>query len=257
MRPDQLVQSIQRAKQARAALPDPEKEFAKEQFTSVISEIQASNKKLVAFLLKLSPDVTVKNFPKELKSSEIVKAVKALESSLKPAAYDDKNVIKALNQVVALQEATQKALSRLDMSPNINVPAPVVKVATPDFKSLEKAIKDSKPEPVNIDLSGLSKQLEANLKATKAVSDTIKKLRFPVSNTPTDPLVKYSPGDIDDAAGSTGINYYGFTDNFGAWYIRKFDQSVSPKTIRFCFGQSNYATNFANRAALTYTLWGS
>lgn len=56
-----------------------------------------------------------------------------------------------------------------------------------------------------------------------------------------DPLSAYKITDIDD------VGYYGFMTADGAWYIMS---SVSG--YRYFKGDSDYATNWGNRASLSY-----
>ena len=55
----------------------------------------------------------------------------------------------------------------------------------------------------------------------------------------------YNISDVDSGA------YYGKVDAHGNWYIMKEDSD----TFRYAFGTSDYATNWAGRAALTYTYY--
>lgn len=231
------------------------------------TETQRLNKILAEAMAKLvaqSPKVTVDNMPEPVTSvstpdsDKVVKAIQALPKQLTPAQHDNSDVIAAIKQ---LGEHNKDSISKIDLKPNIKVaasPAPVVKVDAPDLSGLEKAIKANKPEPVKVDFSGVVKLLQDNLKATNKVNQTIRELKFPVSSTPTDPLIRYMVADVDDA---TTVKYFGHTQVGGAWYIRKYDESVSPKTNRFVFGEVNggtsYTTAWANRASLTYSLWGN
>jgi len=60
-----------------------------------------------------------------------------------------------------------------------------------------------------------------------------------------DPLAKYKIADTDDASST---KYYGFTDVDGNWYILR----ESSNAFRYSTGTTNYATNWNNRASLTY-----
>lgn len=56
-------------------------------------------------------------------------------------------------------------------------------------------------------------------------------------------------------ADETGMTYYyyGYTDiRTGAWQIRRYKSDESE--MRYCSGDSNYSTNWTNRASLTYTV---
>lgn len=62
----------------------------------------------------------------------------------------------------------------------------------------------------------------------------------------------YAASDVDDAAVP---NYYGFVDKNGAWYILQEDVSGGVTQYRYAKGSSDYATNWTNRAGLTYALF--
>lgn len=64
-----------------------------------------------------------------------------------------------------------------------------------------------------------------------------------------DTLSKYVIADKDDDASP---NYYGFTDKEGNWYIMRETISSGADTYRYTKGESNYDTNWTNRASLTY-----
>ncbi|MEI7632143.1 MAG: hypothetical protein WCJ60_02370 [bacterium] len=266
METQNFLANLQRNLELEASKPNPEQEFAKTQVAEITSSIDDAKKAMAKFLLSYKPDIS---FPTSLSTpdiKEVVKAVKQLEKSLKPIGIDNTDIIATLENVSSditkelkgqnalikgsktdkvsvtnlgellnVLERQSKAIDTLTkevksikLSPKITVPAPVVNVAETDVKSIVKGLETVK----------------------KAVDTK----NIPVANTPTDPLIYYLPSDIDDAG---AVQYFGYTDNRGAWYIRKFDTSTSPKTIRFSFGQSNYATNFTNRASLTYAIWGS
>lgn len=209
---------------------------------------------LVMALVNRQPEVSVKNFPKfpempKFDNSDVVDAIKGISFP----EQDMSDLIQAIKTSDS-SKAIIDALKQLDMRPEVHVDAPIVNVPETDFNPVIKAIKASKPEPTVIDNSSLEKLLRENLAATKSVKDTLMKLKFPSPNVPTDPLVLYMLADLDDA-GTT--QYWGHTQVGGAWYIRKFDTSTSPKTNRMAFGQSGYSTAWTNRASLTYTIWGA
>lgn len=64
-----------------------------------------------------------------------------------------------------------------------------------------------------------------------------------------DVLDCYQTSDIDKA--SATITYIGATDRAGNWYIKKIDETTGI-TMRFIKGDTNYTTNWTNRASLTY-----
>lgn len=263
MGPETLVQAVAR-KQAEAASVEQakaqaEKDFTVAQFKAVAQSVMQATALLVDYLPKLEPKVEVKNFPKQESDKEVVKAVKNLEKSLKPQKFDNKDVIAAVKQLDAsiksipglmpqpeavdmtqvvdmvktLSEGQKKlteALNKLEMSPKITVPKPVVTVQPTDVKGLIKVMKEVKQEVID----------------------------KPVPGTPTfvqDPLIRFTPANMDD---SGDIEYYSYIASDGEFYIRKVDGSGTYKTIRFYFGKGTAATHdtaWTARAGLTYTMW--
>jgi len=216
-------------------------------------------------------DDTVKN--KTDDDTAVIKAIAALIPALKaiPAAIKMPITPEPLESVSVtnLGEVTkpladaikllQQTVKELKLDNKIDIPAPNVKVDAPNLSPLltatdrvEQAIKAIKfptiPEPKAIDLSAVTKAANAT---TQAIND----LTFPVAGaTPTDPFVRYLPADIDDAG---AVQYFGYTDVQGHWYIQKFDTSTSPKTIRFTAGNTGYSAAFTGRVGLTYTVWST
>ncbi len=65
---------------------------------------------------------------------------------------------------------------------------------------------------------------------------------------PTQP--SYMMSDVDE---TTDLKYYGFLDSEGNWYIQRDDWSVmNIRSTRYVKGSSDYATNWGNRASLSY-----
>ncbi len=261
-----FLTNLEENRRIEASMPDPKQEFEKALFKTIVDAINTNSTEFKKFLQSYTSTTRVDNFPTTISTPETVKAIKALEKSLKPVGVDNTDIVvglenlssdvrkelqtipkalkaakvdtvsvsnlgEILNKLSDLSAEVStlvKAVKAIKVSPNITVPVPEVKVEATDVKSI---------------VTGLA-----------AVKKAVDIKSIPVANVPTDPLIYYTPGDIDDAG---TVQYFGYTDNKGAWYIRKFDTGVAPKTIRFCFGQSNYATNFTNRAALTYVLWGN
>lgn len=62
----------------------------------------------------------------------------------------------------------------------------------------------------------------------------------------TRPLDGYVIADKDETIG--GTSYYGYIDTDGNWYIQK----ETTTTTTFAKGISDYTTNWANRASLSY-----
>jgi hypothetical protein len=57
---------------------------------------------------------------------------------------------------------------------------------------------------------------------------------------------------ITDKDADASPNYYGFTNQFGAWYIMKETVSAGADTYRYVKGTSGYTTAWTGRAALSY-----
>lgn len=256
MNPQTFLQKYEAHQEVLDAQPTREESFQTAQFTSMKKEITAASDALQAFLKRHESTVTVKNLS-ELKIQDVVKAIKALEKALKPVADDNTDLISAIRGIDLKPTYSPK----ITVSPTpVHVAAPTVNV--PEFKldKVIKAIADNKPEKV--DNSELIQLLRENLSAIKAVKKAVDTKPTPVANTPTDPLIAYAPADIDDAS---GVQYFGYTQNSGNWYIRRFDTTASPKTLRFVFGQYDYSTKvgtiyptaWGTRASLTYTIWGT
>jgi len=65
-------------------------------------------------------------------------------------------------------------------------------------------------------------------------------------------LSGYSISDKDDDASPC---YYGFLERGGSWYILKETINPGNDQYRYATGSSNYATNWTNRASLSYGLF--
>jgi hypothetical protein len=77
---------------------------------------------------------------------------------------------------------------------------------------------------------------------TVAIKDASGNLINPAEKQPTD---GYEISRIDDSTPS----YYGFTNKDGAWFIMKEDSSGN---YTYTAGSSNFTSNWASRASLTY-----
>jgi len=263
MDPKALVQAVARQRaevqQAQDAESQAEKDFTIAQFQSVAKAVTDATTVLVQYLSKLEPKVEVKNFPKQESDKDVVKAVKGLEKTLKPQKVDNADVIKAIKlldksiaaipklmprteavSVTNIAEVAQSlaegqrqltaALNKLELSPKITVPKPQVTVQPTDVKGVIKAIKEVKQEVIDKPVPG-------------------------TTVVPTDPLIRFTPANMDDTG---DIEYYSYIATDGEFYIRKVDGTGSYKTIRFYFGKGTSATHDAAwtaRAGLTYRMW--
>ncbi len=78
---------------------------------------------------------------------------------------------------------------------------------------------------------------------TISIKDTTGAKIDPAIKQPTD---GYTLAQIDDGVSNT---YYGYLNKDGAWYILREDTSSN---YRYTKGSSSFATNWTNRASLTY-----
>jgi hypothetical protein len=279
MQPLDFLAHVQQHQQERANQPTPEMVFMAQQFKDVVAAMDTAAQTMTSFMQTYHPTATVDNFPKEIKTpdiKEVVSAVKALETTIKPIEYDNSELVKGLKSIQDelkqlpksipdTDKAVVNSLNQLGIKLSADISKvlhavlaqevkPEVKVEKPDLKPLEKAIAANKPEKVD---------LEPLVKALKAVQKEVAQKPVPGTvSVPTDPLIKYAESDIDDVDASNtlkSVRYFGYTDNSGAWYIKRLDVSgvgTTGKSIRFAFGQSNYQTNWNNRANLAYAQWG-
>lgn len=229
-----------------------------EQFGSIVTALGQATQVLIRFLQ--SHETKISNFPDSIKTPDtdkVVKAVDKLGKTLKPNEQDDSKVLKALDEVKkAVKEiempitetvevtnfkemttslakdlkSLQKAVEGLEMKPKITLPAPVVNVEKTNVKGIIKALEDVKQEVIDKPVPG-------------------------TTVVPTDPLIRFTPANMDDA---TSVQYYSYIATDGEFYIRKVDKSGAYTTIRFYFGKGTAATHdtaWTGRAGLTYSMW--
>ena len=81
----------------------------------------------------------------------------------------------------------------------------------------------------------------------------LEKRVFSVENTTAPPLPKYYW--VDESPIVANVKYYSYLldDGSGKWWIRKEDSSTGSTISSFAKGNSDYATNWTNRASLTYS----
>ena len=61
--------------------------------------------------------------------------------------------------------------------------------------------------------------------------------------------------EISEQDDASTVQYFGYLNSEGYWIIQKYDTGASPKTFRYCGGQSAYTTAWANRAILSYVTY--
>lgn len=257
---DIIINGLKRKSESDAQVKASEQTLAAKPFNDIQEAIAHATLLLISFLDGYEGSTKVNNFPTSVKTPDIAEVVKAVKALKQPDAYNDQAVVKSLGELKA-------AFGKLNIPESFtlknssDIANQLAQAIMPTLKAVQALKLDPKitvePTPVTVqpvDLQPILDQLATLKKATDKVSKTLTELRFPTTNVPTDPLIKYTPADIDDAS---TVQYFGFTDILGAWYIRKFDTSVSPKTLRFAFGQTGYTAAWTARASQTYAIWGT
>lgn len=74
------------------------------------------------------------------------------------------------------------------------------------------------------------------------IQDNVFKLHSAGGNT-----ASFLPHDIDE---SGDPKYYGYTNSDGSWVIQRYNEASGQ--LRYAGGKRNYATNWTNKASLSY-----
>lgn len=220
-----------------------------------------------------------------VKAIDIPEAPKELKVSNFPENEKHPDSIKVTNlsELGTLLTRLINSVDAIDISPVVNVPAPIVNV--PPSEAPIVNIPQSLPPIVDLDLSTLLAALkplsllsrDPNRPITVRMSDgrhfidaltqvlkdngerlaTVVSTSYGLTkdeyksaqNELVNPTDSYA---ITDKDADASPNYYGYTDQFGAWYIMKETVSAGADTYRYCKGTSGYTTAWTGRAALTY-----
>lgn len=191
---------------------------------------------LIRFLKEHEPKVAVKNQVKipTLDFSEVTEAVKNLTQSVESKETD-------FSEVVSKLDGVEQALSKLPTS-YPEMPSSVEISNQHDysdkFDALQEAIAkiDVKPE----------------IKITEKKID-LKPIETAVKEAATPPqfdLSTYRAQDLDEM--EPGIQYVGFTNIDGYWYILRND--VKNNNMRYKFGKDNYSTAWEKAPIYDYQL---
>ncbi len=262
MNNDFLVESLRRKKEEEINEVDAEKQLTAEQFRSISDSVINSTKVLIEFLNQYKPKTTVENFPSKISTPDVegvVRQLKSLEKSLKPIASDNSDVIKSLKDV---EKQIKELPKKIPVSEAVSVTNLEELKSTMDdgFKKISDALSGLEMNPkitvpkaqVNVEKTNLAPLTKEIKKVAKEVRE---KPITPVSVTPTDPLIRFTPVNMDD---STTVQYYSYIATSGEFYIRKVDKSGAYTTIRFYWGNGGatiHDTAWTGRAGLTYTMW--
>lgn len=233
---DQLTAALHDLLLATMVSKDPRIAEVAQNLTQLLSGIQSAAGSFENSPLSLLPDL----------HAQLINAIQSLPEYV---AATDK-----APELIPYLEAIITAITRLDIAPKVEVSGPDV-----DLKPLQKLLKELKDA---ITASSPEFDTSALEKATGRVENAVRELiarPIPVPEFPTtmkisdsrgndilDPTAGYAPSDVDEASDP---KYYGFLAADGRWYIMK---NTGDTTFRYCTGMSSYASNWANRATLTY-----
>lgn len=259
---DFLIDALKQKKLEEQSRVDTEKQMTADQFKSISDSVSQATDVLIRFFQAHKPTTSVDNFPDTISTPDITKVVdqlKKLEKSLKPVTNDNSDVVSSIKDVA---DKIQKLPEKLTHQDSIEVSNLQELKSTMDsgFKDLRRSIEALEMKPkitvpktqVNVektDVAGVVKELK------KVAKEVREKPITPVSVTPTDPLIRFTPVNMDD---TTTVQYYSYIATSGEYYIRKVDKSGAYTTIRFYWGSggaTNHNTDWTGRAALTYTMW--
>lgn len=261
-----------------SALEDVKKAIQRKEVTE---EVSISNFDEVKLHLKNELSAVVK----AIKAIDIPEVPKSLEVTNFPKSekYPDSMSVTNLSELGDLLTQLIHTVENITISPVVNVPTPIVNV--PEQQAPIVNIPQSLPPILDLDFSALLSALhplrllsrDPNKPITvrmsdgrhfiDAISETLKengerlatvvstsygltKDEFKAANAEIeDPTRSYHIADKDDDASP---NYYGFTDQYGKWYIMKETVSAGADTYRYVKGDSGYAAAWTARATQTY-----
>lgn len=181
------------------------------------------------------PDIEVENLYEvtdalDMLSADITTAI--VENSYKP--YKEitvKNITEAIPKEVKINNLTELASYFTTLTNTIKSNKPLVNVT-----KQEVVFPTSPTKPISVRLSD-GKAFINQLMAVVGGSG---------SKVDSDSLVDYQICERDDSAST---KYYGYAKMKGDWYIMR---ESSTGSYRYAKGTTSFATNWTNRASLTY-----
>ena len=175
---------------------------------------------------KIFGEVEIKNFPKQKEIQKVeITNLPAQKEITKPSWVD--SIIDGMLMKLATLLATVSAKT-VEMIIRSNI---TVDFAKPQFV-------------IPVDIHGKPIDYSPQFRTTNVVVGSGSSA---TSSAITDPVTGYKVADIDE---SGTVKYYGFMNKSGNWYVMANDTSAN--TFRYVKGTSGYATNWTNRATLTY-----
>lgn len=183
---------------------------------------------VVEFLKNYKPEVSVTN-PQELPDVQpIIDSVEKLLKEFSKQKTDFAKAVESLNKSIG---SFPKIPSKIELSDP--------KDYTENFKELNETLGkiDIKPDPpiVNVEAPDL-----------KPIKEAVEKSKTPLQLD----LSTYHAQDLDEM--EEGIQYVGFTNPDGYWYILK--NNIGENTMRYKFGKKDYADAWRYASTFRYYL---
>jgi len=126
---------------------------------------------------------------------------------------------------------------------------PIAAEKLPDGRYALKVDTELSLDAANIYISNIKvgsvDQTKTNVRYLKVLDDgTVVAMSNPTQ------LYKVADTDDPETGNNSGINYFGFVDVNGNWYILKEDLTGATASYRYIKGSSGYPTNWTNRVSL-------
>lgn len=198
-------------------------------------------------------DTTEKlEFPKEIRIANLKDITFPEQPKIEIPPFPQLPNLTGIAKDTSIQEVITKLTEVVTALGEIEIDAESVNLNVDELEARIGALTDS-PATGNGSLNAILKKIRDLLTTGISATDT------GVQTAITDQLNNYQVADVDKPI--TSVNYYGFLDKEGNWYILKEDKSANPNTYRFVKGTGSgaglrYETAttgaWATRASLTY-----
>lgn len=160
-------------------------------------------------------------------------------------------LVAAIQGIDPTEMSQHHLLAFKQLQRDVQAVAAAVKAAKPDQSAVIQAIKGLKLDPV-INLPEPRVTVQAAGVDLSPLQDTIREVMGPRDSS-TEPdrfdLSRYRAMDIKEGE---QVQYVGFMNPEGAWYI--IENDLRNDTMRFVFGRTYYARHFKNAASFQYQL---
>lgn len=231
-----IVSALEDTTRAIEAIQIPEVKIPEVDFSEVVSSLRE-------LINKKDKDVVVKQGDVKIKidTDKILKALKKLEEKKSQEQIDYTPILSDLCDLVEGMDRTVD-LSRIEKFldefkiPELPIEDDRVKVTIPDEELAKMRSKLFTSEQL---------RNKDNEKINPATTEDVESVVTAIADN--EPLSKYASANID--VSGTPI-YLGYMTVDGLWYIKEINLTAG--TVLYFKGSSDYATNWTNRAGLTY-----